>query len=69
MADEVKKGRGRPNRYGKNLENAGNVAADLRAIQNGDDLSIHYVNKLVDLGFAKVVLTNKGDEFLAANPE
>ncbi len=69
MSDEVKKGRGRPNFYGKNLENTKNIATDLKKIQNGDDLSIHYVNKLVDLGFAKVVLTNKGDEFLAANPE
>lgn len=68
MADEVKKGRGRPARYGKGNELTSVIVGDLQAVGTGQgEASMYYVQKLMDMGFVKMILTPEGEKFLADN--
>lgn len=55
------RGRGRPNLFGKNNENAGVIAA---SIINRDTLTPYYLQKLMDMGYLEIKVSEKGEEFI-----
>lgn len=68
MSDEVKKGRGRPARYGKGNELTAVIVGDLQAVESGQgEVTMYYVQKLMDMGFVNLILTPEGEKFLADN--
>ena len=68
MSDEVKRGKGRPSRYGKGNELTSVIVADLQSIQNGTgDVSFYYIQKLIQMGYVQLNLTPEGEKFLADN--
>lgn len=68
MSDEVKRGRGRPSRYGKKNELTGVIVGDLQAVESGHgEVTMYYIQKLMDMGFVKLNLTPEGEKFLADN--
>lgn len=68
MSNEVKRGRGRPSRYGKGNELTAVIVGDLKAVESGQgEVTMYYVQKLMDMGFVKLNLTPEGEKFLADN--
>ena len=68
MSDEVKRGKGRPSRYGKGNELTAVIVGDLQSIQNGTgDVSFYYIQKLIQMGYIQLNLTPEGEKFLADN--
>lgn len=65
MSEEQAKGqRGRPSRWGKGDSDKAKIAADLANLEN---VTMYYVNKLIEKGLAKVILTDEGEKFLQEN--
>lgn len=68
MSDEVKRGKGRPSKYGKKNELTSVIVGDLQAVESGrDEVTMYYVQKLMDMGFVNIILTPEGEKFLADN--
>lgn len=66
MSDEVKRGKGRPSAYGKNNENTQKIVADILDPINATP---YYVQKLIGMGYLKIAITEKGQEYLNRHQE
>jgi hypothetical protein len=53
--------KGRPSKYGKNNDNMAAIVADL---QNPKSATPYYIQKLIDMGYMQITLTQKGQEIL-----
>lgn len=53
--------KGRPSKYGKNNENMEAIVADL---QNPKSATPYYIQKLIDMGYMEIALTEKGKKML-----
>jgi len=64
MTEEVKRGRGRPSKWGKGNSDKAAIANSLKKI-NGE--TAYYQQKLIEMGLAEIVLTPKGQQFVSDN--
>lgn len=61
MTTEATKGRGRPSKWGKGNSDTAAVANSLANIASETP---YYQQKLIDMGYAEITLTEKGRKFL-----
>lgn len=65
MTDEVKRGKGRPSRWGKNDSDKAAIARD---VENYATITPYYQLKLVAMGLVQISITPKGQALIDANP-
>ena len=55
------RGKGRPNKFGKNNENTGAI---VESILKRDTITPYYLQKLMDMGYLEIKVSEKGEEFI-----
>lgn len=61
METVAKRGKGRPNLFGKNNENTGAI---VESIMKHEEITPYYVQKLMDMGYLEIRVTDKGQDFI-----
>lgn len=68
MAEQIKRKKGRPSKWGAGNSNKAAIAADIQAAANGDEsVSIYYIKKLLDMGYLEMNITPEGKQFIEEN--